>query len=262
MSCKYCRVWDTNNMKIFEGTWFSKKKEEQKEIVVPENLPVEEKQEVIPRKSKTLQDIDQAQKDIWALEDKNNEALTALREQKRIAREMGVNEFEKDGHSRTDTFRELITPFEEKLAAISLEIGALRTENDLDPSTVTVLEKRLVHLEEIENGVQSAFDKTEQGGVIKEKKQEMADLEKRKKEIIEDDPHKKNTHYVQEEISKIQNQINLVQDKITKIYYNDKIAYEYAETVDRISHLKVDVESRLRNAKDPIYDKNGINQIR
>lgn len=249
-------------MNIFEGTWFSKKKEEQKEITVPESLPVEEKEEIVPRTPKTVQDIANAKDEISHLQDKNEQALTALREQKRIARELGINEFKKDGHTRTDTFRELIAPFEDELAKISKELGDVRTEHDLKPSTVTILEKRLIHLEDIEKGVQSAFDKTEQGGIIKGKKQEMADLEKKKKEIIDSDPNKTNRYQVQEEVSKIQNQINLVQDKITQIYRDYKTAHEYAETSDRINQIKVDVSFRLRNVKDASYDKNGINRIK
>ena len=68
---------------------------------------------------------------------------------------------------------------------------------------------------------------------------------------------------MQEEVSKIQNQINLVQDKITQIYRDYKTAHEYAETSDRINQIKVDVSFRLRNVKKMHRnDKNGINRIK
>lgn len=249
-------------MNIFEGTWFSKKKEEKKEITVPENLPVEEKEEIVPRTPKTVQDISNAKDEIFALQDKNEQALTALREQKRIARELGVNEFKKDGHTRTDTFRELIAPFEDELAKISKELGDVRAEHDLKPSAVTILEKRLIHLEDIEKGVQVAFDKTEQGGIIKGKKQEMADLEKKKQEVLGTDEAKINKTFVQDEVSKIQNNIHQIYTKIQILYRDDKTAHEYAETIDKITQLKTDASWRLQSAKDASYDKNGIDRIK
>lgn len=252
-------------MKLFEN-WGKKTvpSSPQEEQVSSESLhvpaPQKEVTNVTVRKPKTMEDIDQARRDIDMLQEKRNETLAAMRKEKETVRNVGVNEFQKDSHKRTETFRDLIDPIEKELQAISTEITEIREEHDLEPDRVTVLNARFKRLEDLKEIEEKRFLTTETGGEIHRLKDQIRSFTEKNKQFLGDHPGPMDYDniIVKENLKEIEDR----NTKITRLYREDKEGFKYATTIDRIHVLMSDVENVRRHAKQSEYDDNGQMRIR
>ena len=210
---------------------------------ITEEVPLKEE-----RKPKTIQDIDQARKDIYDLQDKREGKLNDIRRQKQLLKELGVKEFEKNSSKRTQTFKENMSPLEKELEEISNEITQIRNEHDLDPTRQQVLESRIKRLEDLKKNEEESFFKTVIGGNIKSMEDEIARLEKEKEPNIHNSA----------KLNDVMRNISEIEAKINRLYSDNKEAYLYATTVDKIDHLIADNSSNLRDSKDSEKDENGF----
>lgn len=225
-------------------------KEAEPEVVSKENF----------RRPKSIEDVNQARSDIFALEDKRQEALTKIREEKQVVKAVGVNEFERNSSKRTKTFADLINPLEKELQDISQEITELRKEFDLQPSRVSVLTKRLQRLTDLKELEERIFSTTETGQKIKNFKDQIKSLEQKKNAFLGEHPSPmelENT--VVKDLAK---EISDLESKIQRLYREDKDGNKYANQIDLINTLTVDTSSMLRSAKDASMDENGHLRIK
>lgn len=211
------------------------------------------------RKPKTITEVDQANKDLYKLEDQRKELLSKSREEKKVARSVGVNEFEKDSKKRTQTFIELTKDTQDELVKISEEIGKIRDEFNLHPSREKMLKDRIERLEELKKIEEENFFKTESG-------KEVYDLQDQIKRIQDQIKQQFGETLKSEDLrnpmyERFQNEINAVKEKISKFYETKKDAKDYVVTLDKINYLIVNTYDTLTKSKQVGYDKNGINSI-
>lgn len=244
---------------MFEFLNFGKGKKDKEAFPPLTEESSEQKEEIkseepkMERKPKTLQDIDSAKKNIWELQDKREGKLSEIRRQKELLKDLGVNEFTvekgKRTNKRTETFKDTMSPLEQELEDISNEITQIREDHDLQPSRKQVLESRIKRLEDLKKFENERFVKTVVGANIKSMEERISEFNEIKKEA-----HENNN---QDAVNKAIGEIDALKSKINNVYLNDKEAYMYATTIEKINSLIVDESGLLRESKDPEKDENG-----
>lgn len=243
-------------MNIFEGIWGSKKERASEET---EMVTTVEETASAP---KTLESIQEAKESLVELSEKRQEVLEKHRDTTEQLASLGVREIEKDGHARTETYNEMLTPIEKELAAISAEIGEKRAEFDLEPSRVTMLEDRMRRLEELRVREEAQFAETEVAKQIATYDKEIDALTE---EIAILGNQRISGGLTSRETEMLHEKESARDDKNQKksdLYRDDKIANAHAERLQKIQELSAITYSTKRDAGDASYDENGQMRIK
>jgi DNA repair ATPase RecN len=235
-------AWYTFGYMNMIEKWFGGPKDvttemKQKEPEVVDLVPAEE-----PRTLKTMNDIKGAVGDIQHLQGKRWDTLQKHRDTIEELRKYGVNEYNPDTSPRTETVKEILNPIEDELVAISTEITEKREEFDLQPDRKEVINTRLFRLGELKHRAKKDFENTESG-----------------KKVAHIDAHIA-SRFQQSDL--YQKEIADLKDERVEFFKKDKIANEYAITIERIEHLEVELNDMLAKSKRVGYDDNGINSVK
>lgn len=225
--------------------WFGGPKDVSKEL---EEKPVEVvKEEKAP---KAIGDIKQAKGDIANLQEKRQGILNHHRDTTEELRALGANEYKPDSAPRTETVKDILNPIEEELVAISKGITDKRTEFDLQPSHVEVLDARLQRLEDLKAREEADFLNTPIGKDIHDWENKIEELEKNATDL-------RKSYAKEEEYMPLLKESGKLREKKSYAFINDKIAAVHADRINRISRLMADVGANRHDAKSTGYDDKG-----
>lgn len=96
-----------------------------------------------------LEKIYKAKEDIEKLREQKREKTFEHRNLITILKRLDIQEKAGNGHTRSKTFNENLSPIEDELRKIAEEIISIRTENDLKPGKIEILNERLKRLDHI-----------------------------------------------------------------------------------------------------------------
>lgn len=232
-------------MSIFEKFWGGSNKEETKDAVVDKSeVNTVADESIVSHKTK-IEDIKNAIGDIKELGSKRQDLLEKHRDTVQELRDLGVRELSPDDVPRSDTANEILNPIEEELAQISREITEKRKDFDLHPNRQEVLSKRMARLNELKERVEEQFDKTPSGEKIKSFEKQIYDLK----------------HDSTKQNFEIEKEIYKIADEKSYLFRNDKLANDFAKTIDRINYLININDVNLADSNRSDYDQNGFNRI-
>lgn len=246
---------------LFSGSKAEAKPDPKEETVNPVgNQPQQATTEQIQkRKPATLEDIDDARRDIFELKDKRQAKLDELREQERLIKAVGVKEFKDGSSERTETFIELTSPIMEELKAISAELGKVREEFDMQPTRAKMLEDRIERLKALKEIQEKAFRDTEAGKKVLEHKGIISGLKQKIIQLFGEHPSPMEINSSQ--YRELQEDIDKNEEKISRILKDTKEGLTHIQTIDRINSLWITTEDTLAKAKGSHYDELGHNQV-
>ncbi len=193
------------------------------------------------REKKTVDDVKEALGDLQGLRVKRWDTLQKHRDTTEELRGLGVHETNPDTTPRTETVKDILGPIEDELVAISTEIIETQNEFDLQPNRASVIGNRLLRLGELKSRAEKAFYATPSGTQIK---------------------------YFDAQISKYYQQSDLygsemaeIKEKKAEFFMNDKVAHGFAQTMERIAGLQMQLEDTLTKSKKTGYDINGHKEV-
>ena len=193
------------------------------------------------REPKTIEDVKAAVTDIQELTFERGRKLEKHRDTVKELRDLGVNEYNPDTSPRTETVKDILNPIEEELVAISTEITEKREEFDLQPNREYVIKTRQLRLGELKHRAEEEFKKTPSGSNIAHIDAKIA------------------MYFQQSDM--YQTEMAKLKEERAEFFRKDKVAHNYAATIERIDHLNIQLDDMLTKANKAGYDDNGLNSI-